>query len=76
MKKHRGRMKHELKINPGDRYTKNGKTVEVDFVDDGIVCLRKWGRFKWGLCPKSEPFLIQMAVAEFTRQVKELKGKR
>ena len=67
-------MKHKIEIKPGDRYTKNGVTVEVDFVRDGQVCFRKWGRFKWGRCAKSDAFWRKMAVAEFTRQVKELKG--
>jgi hypothetical protein len=69
-------MKHELKIKPGDRYTKNGKTVEVDFVRDGMVFYRKWGRFEWGRVHKSGPFFFQMTVENFTRQIKELKGKK
>lgn len=69
-------MKHKLEIKPGDRYTKNGVTVEVDFVRDGMVFYHKWGRFEWGRVPKSRPSFFQMTVENFTRQVEGLKVRR
>lgn len=67
--KTRRSLKRVVSLTPGSRYTKDGISLDVDFVKDGQVYLRRWPK---GV--ESQPMFencVRVPIADFIEQVQD-----